>query len=356
MSLTLPVEAMSRLQVSFKVILPDGRFSFDMAENPTPCSTRVSGLKLHFQGTHDETGGVTFTVWASESGHPRTNSTDDDCTSPDESDVSYAHNPSINSLAKDIDLYKRSETGGMSSLDPLSVQAPAIPSIFPSLGDSNSGKNSKEPFTELIDIFDDHDAFQLLNGSVNHSEEPFTEMMDIFDDPNPFTTGWGRLDDHHENSLPLYSDPPYDPQSIDNPPNILPPRLTPLLSTYDPLFSIAGTADTSPTLSADTDAPSSADASIASSPSESLHHDSPPSSSADPSRPFKCLQTDCPLWFKREYTRRVHMNIHLPSTAKDRKFPCTFDGCAMLFSRKHDRLRHEVGNHGINHPRTTPSR
>ncbi|KAJ7111237.1 hypothetical protein C8R44DRAFT_597372, partial [Mycena epipterygia] len=61
---------------------------------------------------------------------------------------------------------------------------------------------------------------------------------------------------------------------------------------------------------------------------------------------FKCLQPDCPLWFTREYTRRVHMNIHL-SNAQTRRFPCTFDGCAMLFSRKHDRLRHEVGSHGI---------
>ncbi|KAJ7124276.1 hypothetical protein C8R44DRAFT_597393, partial [Mycena epipterygia] len=62
---------------------------------------------------------------------------------------------------------------------------------------------------------------------------------------------------------------------------------------------------------------------------------------------FKCLQADCPLWFTREYTRRVHMNIHLPHTAKNHKFPCSFAGCSMMFSRKHDRLRHEVGNHGI---------
>ncbi|KAJ7142469.1 hypothetical protein C8R44DRAFT_596753, partial [Mycena epipterygia] len=71
------------------------------------------------------------------------------------------------------------------------------------------------------------------------------------------------------------------------------------------------------------------------------------SASSNRPRPFKCLHADCPLWFTRDYTRRVHMNIHLPRTARNNKFPCTFDGCSIVFSRKHDRLRHEVGNHGI---------
>ncbi|KAJ7181417.1 hypothetical protein C8R43DRAFT_1116791 [Mycena crocata] len=67
MSLTLPVEVLSRLQVAFKVVLPEGGFSFEMAPTPTPCSTRPSDLKLHFRGTHDETGCYTVTVWMSGS-------------------------------------------------------------------------------------------------------------------------------------------------------------------------------------------------------------------------------------------------------------------------------------------------
>ncbi|KAJ7126257.1 hypothetical protein C8R44DRAFT_781474 [Mycena epipterygia] len=271
MSLTLPVEAMARLQVSFKVLLPDGRFSFDMASNPTPCSTRVSGMKLHFQGTHDETGGVTFTVWASESGHPETNSTDDDCSSLDDSDISYEQHSNNDSLNFE--------------LDPLSVQAPAIPpSIFPSLGDSPS----------MVDVYADNIGLDSetssIVGSVNNSQEPF---------------------------------------------------MTTICSSRD------GAAPSSRVNTARTVC-RNIQILHAPSPSESLQHDSP-SSSFDRSRPYKCLQADCSLWFKREYTRRVHMSVHLPSTAKakDRKFSCTFDGCSMLFSRKHDRLRHEVANHGI---------
>lgn len=90
MSLTLPIEAMSHLQVSFKVLLPDGRFSFDMAPNLTPCSPRVSDLKLHFEGAHDETGGVTFTVWLSGL---ETESDSDDKVAPD-NPVMYTPSPS----------------------------------------------------------------------------------------------------------------------------------------------------------------------------------------------------------------------------------------------------------------------
>ncbi|KAJ7108140.1 hypothetical protein C8R44DRAFT_938148 [Mycena epipterygia] len=129
------------------------------------------------------------------------------------------------------------------------------------------------------------------------------------------------------------------PESTENPPNTLPLRSTCLPSTYDTLFSIDEPAG----LSADTNAPPTCELEppITSSPSESLRPDSPSLSLFDPSRPFKYLQAECPLWFKREYTRRVHMNIYLPCSAKDQKFPFTFDGCSMLFSRKQDRLRHE---------------
>lgn len=67
----------------------------------------------------------------------------------------------------------------------------------------------------------------------------------------------------------------------------------------------------------------------------------------DPSRPFKCLHAACPLWFKRLYTRRVHMATHLPGAGRDRRFACSAPACGMQFSRKHDKLRHEVGNHGM---------
>ncbi|KAJ7122954.1 hypothetical protein C8R44DRAFT_670778 [Mycena epipterygia] len=351
MSLTLPVEAMSRLQVSFKVFLPDGRFSFDMASNPTPCSTHVTGLKLHFQGTHDDTGGVTFTVWAS--GLPE----NEDCAPPDSSDISHLQH-SHKSSSNYLDFQKQSETGEMSSLDPVFGQTPAIiPSVFPTLGDAASLGGEGHVDNNGLSINSS------TRPSDNDPREPITELMDIFDDHDPFIMGWGRpfLDDHHENSLSQYSDSTYvpempriEPPPVDNRPNTPPPSLPSLPPAYDALsfVSVVG-PDASPASSAgtpssaDTPSTSKSDATPASSPSESSQQDSSSPTPSDPSRPFKCLHADCPLWFKRVYTRRVHMNTHLAGSAKDRKFPCTFDGCCMQFSRKHDRLRHEVGNHGM---------
>ncbi|PFH46074.1 hypothetical protein AMATHDRAFT_156537, partial [Amanita thiersii Skay4041] len=63
-------------------------------------------------------------------------------------------------------------------------------------------------------------------------------------------------------------------------------------------------------------------------------------------RPFQCLEPNCDRWFKRDYTRKVHMLTHRRN--KDTKpFECNYPGCSERFSRKHDRLRHEVGRHGL---------
>ncbi|TFK67326.1 hypothetical protein BDN72DRAFT_843270 [Pluteus cervinus] len=66
MALTLPVEEMSRLQVSFKLALPDGRMTFEMSSSgPSPQFPPIlNGLKLHFQGFRDDTG-LSLKVWAS---------------------------------------------------------------------------------------------------------------------------------------------------------------------------------------------------------------------------------------------------------------------------------------------------
>ncbi|KAJ7077612.1 hypothetical protein C8R44DRAFT_896211 [Mycena epipterygia] len=317
MSLTLPIEAMSRLQVSFKVLLPDGSFSFDMAPNSTPCSTSTSELKLHFQGTRDKTGGVTFTVWVSglESNGDTPNS-----------DISrHRHTPSPNYLPQ---------------TDPLFVQTPEI---FPPSPDDDSA----------------------VIASTSHARNPITELMGIFDDDDPCMTGWPFLDvnqDLQEISLSHYSDTTY----LDMAPPLGEPTTSPSscispCPTAISFDAVAGpgsdhstSACASPSHSVDStspDTPSSSsahsDASPAACPSSpgSLELSSAPA--PDPSRPFKCLHADCPLWFKRLYTRRVHMNTHLPGSGRDRRFACTFSGCDMKFSRKHDRLRHEVGGHGM---------
>ncbi|KAJ7163867.1 hypothetical protein C8R43DRAFT_1122831 [Mycena crocata] len=353
MSLTLPVEEMSRLQVSFKVFLPDGGFSFDMASSPTPCSTRLSGLKLHFRGTHDETGGVTFTVWAS--GLPETN--DEDCSVLDNSDpqLEQLQSSSLNYL----DFPKVSD----SALDraifvPEPVMLPS--SLFPCLGNSDSMIGEG--------CIDNSGLDPAMTASVipcisSPSELVSSDMMGIFDGHDPFIMGWAGsfLDEHREDDLSQYSDPTYisdmariEPPATDthphrsSTPGVTSPVPPPL--AYDDLLfvSVVGpdSVGASPVVRSETnmdETPASE-----SSPSDSMQHD--PSSSSpppDPARPFRCLHADFPLWFKRVYTRWVHMNTHLPGSEKDRKFSCTFDGCSMQFSRKHDRLRHKVGNHGM---------
>lgn len=76
----------------------------------------------------------------------------------------------------------------------------------------------------------------------------------------------------------------------------------------------------------------------------------PAAGHAEPAKPerrqrrYRCLETGCDRRFTSEYTRAVHMNgVH---TAKPRKMLACSMGCGELFGRSHDRLRHEVTQHG----------
>ncbi|KZP25699.1 hypothetical protein FIBSPDRAFT_855617 [Athelia psychrophila] len=64
---------------------------------------------------------------------------------------------------------------------------------------------------------------------------------------------------------------------------------------------------------------------------------------SDGRRRVPCMYPECDRRFVSDYTLRVHMEAH---KAKPRvRYPCTA-GCSESFSRQHDRLRHEVGQHG----------
>ncbi|KAJ7194392.1 hypothetical protein GGX14DRAFT_377994, partial [Mycena pura] len=56
-----------------------------------------------------------------------------------------------------------------------------------------------------------------------------------------------------------------------------------------------------------------------------------------------CPEASCDRDFTSRYTLAKHIRAH--EQAGKILFPCTL-GCAMRFSRKHDRLRHEVNQHG----------
>ena len=61
-------------------------------------------------------------------------------------------------------------------------------------------------------------------------------------------------------------------------------------------------------------------------------------------RRYRCLNANCDRRFISEYTRKVHMDgVHNP---KPRKMLACSMGCGELFGRRHDRLRHEVAQHG----------
>jgi hypothetical protein len=65
-------------------------------------------------------------------------------------------------------------------------------------------------------------------------------------------------------------------------------------------------------------------------------------------RRYGCLNSDCDRRFISEYTRKVHMDgVHNP---KPRKMLACSMGCGELFGRRHDRLRHEVAQHGKVNP------
>lgn len=61
------------------------------------------------------------------------------------------------------------------------------------------------------------------------------------------------------------------------------------------------------------------------------------------SKHFRCEYSSCDRRFTSEYTRKVHMKTHEPKAKK--AFHCTM-GCSEVFSRQHDRFRHEVIQHG----------
>ncbi|KAJ6489658.1 hypothetical protein C8R47DRAFT_1274149 [Mycena vitilis] len=56
-----------------------------------------------------------------------------------------------------------------------------------------------------------------------------------------------------------------------------------------------------------------------------------------------CLRADCDRHFKNDYTRSLHMKSH--NIKHPRLFPCRW--CALVLSRDHDRMRHEVTKHNM---------
>ncbi|KAJ7767024.1 hypothetical protein DFH07DRAFT_335591 [Mycena maculata] len=296
MALTLPMEALSNMQVSFKVRLPDGTFEFDMASIMDPSKTNnlqsEAGMKLHLRASSDPSG-VTLILFTSGIRNGRmgegpetglgfgSGSLAGTTVQPHSTDAPETDQSA--STHSDADFLYPTEV--MSEpLDDLSFGAFGPNSTLSDLPDVSTGF-SYFLFNNLNLEYNCHSntAGNLLDG--NHVEPMNTKSL---------------LDGGSTNVIP-YSSPgpiPCSPFRDDTP-------------------------ATSPRSSSDSTYP-------------------PPR--ARPARAdLICPEPSCARRFTSRHTLSKHARIHEPKIQK--VFPCTM-GCILQFSRKHDRLRHEVTQHG----------
>ncbi|KAJ7458857.1 hypothetical protein FB451DRAFT_1272684 [Mycena latifolia] len=305
MALTLPMETLSSIKVSFKVGLPDGTFTFDMVPVNAPDTgfQPEPGMRLHLDAIRDSTG-ITLTLFTSRR-------SDDDtvfdslqktfesslATSPASSHwSSQSHSalpepPLDYCKSRSVQECPPSEPERPMDLEFVSYSQP-IPACEPidmSLHNIPMGRfDSPEYQFELDDVQRNFDEFLLdsLNLEYHHN-----------DDPNATQFNHGaELDESPKAS-----------------------------SVSDCTF-----AEDTPDLT-----------SVSSEPSASGSPAMRPRGAR--SRNLRCPEISCARHFTSKYTLSKHITTHEPKSQKF--FPCTM-GCTMRFSRKHDRLRHEVTQHG----------
>jgi len=74
-----------------------------------------------------------------------------------------------------------------------------------------------------------------------------------------------------------------------------------------------------------------------------VHHEEELAGRRRRARRFACLEPTCSRKFASKYTLGLHMSTHQPG--RNIRYACQM-GCTETFSRQHDRLRHEVSQHG----------
>ncbi|KAJ7169333.1 hypothetical protein C8R43DRAFT_122006 [Mycena crocata] len=319
MSLSLPIEELSRLKVTFRVVLLNVSFSFHLSSSESTVSPSGLGdVRLHFRATYDPTGAVCLTVGASE--RIETQNDDD------------PHFPIVDIADPDYFGVLLATAGDSFN----STQASDSPILA-----SGGGRD-----------LEFHATAEEFNDTHSMAYTPFSKIPGEFYDPRSFLVDWPCIFSEEVDNpssgtgtpgTRYHGGPILRRHTITAIPIPIPLRIP---GTVLDQRSGNGFHPHSSLTFASAIHYCRARFELATSllivTSEYHAPCSPP---PDPARPFKCLQADCPkLWFKRVDTRRVHMHTHRPS---GRKFPCTFDGCGMSFSRKHDRLRHEVGSHGL---------
>ncbi|KAF8634055.1 hypothetical protein AX17_004319 [Amanita inopinata Kibby_2008] len=309
------------------------------------CIPSLSGLKLHFQGAHDNLG-LQIKVWASRPREPN----DMSCMSIQTNNGTELDR----SPQRQVQSMFTCDSGnnGDTELEMAQLAASMSNAPWPSFSSTHNDFASQCAVASLMPEPD----FQLKEGPKRPNLFPLFDSLGLSD------VGQWTTHCHHNAYGTLNAITPMEQISMTEPElsdTSLPESSSSTMSSSSSTYWLPCSTSTSayPT-------PSSSreeslvpmDSGNAQSQSQFLTHctstksksneSEARSSLLDSSRPYPCLAPDCDRWFKRDYTRRVHMLTHRHS--KERKpFACSVASCPERFSRKHDRLRHEVGRHGL---------
>ncbi|KAJ7699549.1 hypothetical protein B0H17DRAFT_1129164 [Mycena rosella] len=330
MSLTLPIQALATMQVTFKVELNDGKFTFDMIrENGSgiPGLQSESGKTLELCAVR-ASGGVTLTIRVSREVEGNSNNEVElggiyEDTNPQQILLSEPREHML-----EASVFPRTADLEVDTDMEFLLRCPHIPDT-------------------ALRLFDVPDA---LSG-FDMSESPFSAFTThtSYDHRDYFNPG--MLSAGSRKSLIYASDFVLITASEERanswctvPSDFLSRTPLPHLDVFGPMHDTlpeappdvsSGISDSSTTDDTSSSAPST--------PSEI--HASPrgPSRSSRPHSIYHCPEPECQRNFKSRYTLSKHVQAHRRKTRSP--FPCTM-GCAREFSRKHDRLRHEVTQHG----------
>ncbi|KAJ7080190.1 hypothetical protein B0H15DRAFT_997482 [Mycena belliarum] len=296
MALTLPIETFLKMKVSFRVG-HEGAFAFDMAPGTATDVAGLqleSGLKIHLNAVRDADG-VTLTLCTSGPSSSRL----DEKRDP----VLDSNSPPATSLPDQAVDYQKSDndSDSRSGLEPEHNQPPDFMSFPPSAPTS-------EPFDMTL---------------PNLPLEGFDSLNYLFDFPDAQSSFNNYFLD---STLNLE----YQANSDSN------------LPSFNDTDSNGSPAESSSSSNSEFAFAEETPATTPSTSSESLPN-SPPLRPRGTRAHLRCTHPGCGRHFTSNYTLSKHIKAHAPKSQKF--FPCTL-GCAMRFSRKHDRLRHEVTQHG----------
>ncbi|KAJ7739248.1 hypothetical protein DFH07DRAFT_943955 [Mycena maculata] len=297
MSLSLPIRALAAMQVSLK-IGSDGQFALEMGQGSDADipHAQLDGLKLHLHSVANSTGVILSLFVSVEAESVNRHQAPCNTIVPAESCLDPSRIQSALGCgggAQSLDFFSQLYSGG-------TLDSPEASLDFLQAVERDSGS------LECPEAFD---AFQIYDSlSLEITVEPYDCGMQVM------TT-----------ELPAFY--------------------------VNPLQDVAASDSTSP----DAKSP---DAST--SPSEShADYPEPPSSpsgstnrssSGSPRPPtlaprpdLHCPEPSCSRTFTSKYTLSKHAQKHIAKPPPC--FPCSM-GCSLEFSRRHDRLRHEVSQHG----------